>query len=56
MTRLRLTGELQDSHVARGLYYPRARYYDPALACSSGRGLFLWVTFSLPTLMQRIRY
>jgi RHS repeat-associated protein len=27
----RFTGELQDSQVARGLYYLRARYYDPAL-------------------------
>jgi RHS repeat-associated protein len=27
----RFTGELQDSQAARGLYYLRARYYDPAL-------------------------
>jgi RHS repeat-associated protein len=27
----RFTGELQDSQVARGLYYLRARCYDPAL-------------------------
>jgi RHS repeat-associated protein len=28
----RFTGELQDSQAARGLYYLRARYYDPALS------------------------
>ena len=30
-TEWRFTGELQDSQAARGLYYLRARYYDPAL-------------------------
>lgn len=30
-TAYRFTGELQDPQVARGLYYLRARYYDPAL-------------------------
>jgi RHS repeat-associated protein len=33
----RFTGELQDSRVARGMYYLRARYYDPALGRFIGR-------------------
>jgi RHS repeat-associated protein len=36
----RFTGELQDSRVARGMYYLRARYYDPALGRFIGRDPF----------------
>ena len=39
-TAYRFTGELQDPQVARGLYYLRARYYDPALGRFLGRDPF----------------
>jgi RHS repeat-associated protein len=46
----RFTGELQDSRVARGMYYLRARYYDPALGRFIRRDPFAGVTTDPQTL------
>ena len=51
----RFTGELQDSQVARGLYYLRARYYDPALGRFLGRDPFTGFT-TIPQTQNRYPY
>ena len=51
----RFTGELQDAQVARGLYYLRARYYDPALGRFLGRDL-LWGFTAMPQSLNRYAY
>jgi RHS repeat-associated protein len=51
----RFTGELQDSRVARGMYYLRARYYDPALGRFIGRDPF-WGLEGNPQSQNRYPY
>jgi RHS repeat-associated protein len=51
----RFTGELQDSRVARGLYYLRARYYDPALGRFLSRDPFMGLVNS-PQSLNRYVY
>ncbi|MCJ7831029.1 MAG: RHS repeat-associated core domain-containing protein, partial [Dehalococcoidia bacterium] len=49
-TAYRFTGELQDAES--GMYYLRARYYDPALGRFLGRDL-LWGFTAMPQSLNR---